>query len=95
MAIGAIEVLQKYGYNKGDNTKTIAVVEVDAIPAAQELIKKGEMTGSVLQDAPAMAEACYAIGINLVYDKEPLEGTQYKFDETGVAVRIPYKEYTD
>jgi len=95
MAIGAIEVLQKYGYNKGDNTKTIAVVGVDAIPAAQELIKKGEMTGSVLQDAPAMAEACYAIGINLVYDKEPLEGTQYKFDETGVAVRIPYKEYID
>jgi hypothetical protein len=27
--------------------------------------------------------------------KEPLEGTQYKFDETGVEVRIPYKEYTD
>ena len=42
-----------------------------------------------------MAEACYVIGTNLVYDKKPLEGTQYKFDETGVAVRIPYKEYTD
>jgi methyl-galactoside transport system substrate-binding protein len=51
------------------------------------------MTGSVLQDAPAMAEACYAIGMNLVYGKKPLDGTKYKFDDTRVAVRIPYKEY--
>jgi methyl-galactoside transport system substrate-binding protein len=93
MAIGAIEVLQKYGYNSGDSTKTIAVVGVDAIPAAQELIKKGEMTGSVFQDYSAMAEACYAIGINLVNGNNPLDGTLYKFDNTGVAVRIPYKEY--
>lgn len=93
MAIGAIEVLQKYGYNKGDDTKTIAVVGVDAIPEAQELIKKGEMTGSVLQDPSAIAEVSYLIGMNLVYGKEPLDGTQYKFDQTGVAVRIPYKEY--
>lgn len=93
MAIGAIEVLQKYGYNKGDNTKKIAVVGIDAIPAAQELIKNGEMTGSVFQDYSAMAEACYVIGMNLVNDRSPLEGTAYKFDDTGVAVRIPYKEY--
>ena len=51
------------------------------------------MKGSVLQDAPAMAEACYVIGMNLVNGKKPLEGTEYNFDETGVAVRIPYKEY--
>jgi len=93
MAIGAIEALQKYGYNNGNGSKTITVVGIDAIPAAQELIKQGEMTGSVLQDAPAMAEACYVIGNNLVKGKPPLEGTQYKFDETGVAVRIPYREY--
>lgn len=93
MAIGAIQALQKYGYNQGDSSKTIAVVGVDAIPAAQELIIKGEMTGTVLQDAPAMAEACYVIGMNLVNGKPPLNGTQYKFDETGVSVRIPYKEY--
>lgn len=42
-----------------------------------------------------MAEARYAIGTNLVYDKEPLKSTQYQFDETGVAVRIKYKEYED
>lgn len=93
MAIGAIEVLNKYGYNTEDGAKNIAVVGVDAIPAAQELIKKGEMTGSVVQDANVVAEASYVIGINLFNDKNPLEGTSYKFDDTGVAIRLPYKEY--
>jgi methyl-galactoside transport system substrate-binding protein len=93
MAIGAIEALQEYGYNNGDKNKTILVVGVDAIPEAQELIKKGFMTGTVIQDAPAMAKALYLIGMNLANNKDPLDGTDYKFDQTGVAVRIPYKEY--
>ena len=95
MAIGAIQALQKYGYNRGGSTKTISVVGVDAIPIAQELIKNGIMTGSVLQDADTMAQALYKIGMNLVHNRNPLEGTEYKFDETGVAVRIPYKEYIE
>ena len=51
------------------------------------------MTGSVLQDPSAMAKALYTVGMNLVYNKNPLDGTEYKFDNTGVAIRIPYKEY--
>ena len=93
MAEGAIEALQIFGYNKGDKTRTIPVVGVDAIPSAQELIRKGIMKGSVLQDDHAMAETIYTMGMNLVYGKRPLEGTNYKFDETGVAVRIPYQEF--
>lgn len=31
--------------------------------------------------------------MNMVADKKPLEGTNYVFDETGVSIRIPYKEY--
>ena len=93
MAIGAIEALQEQGYNNGDKTKIIPVVGVDAIPEAQKLIKEGIMTGSVLQDPSAMADALYAVGMNLVYNRNPLEGTDYKFDETGVAVRLPYEEY--
>lgn len=93
MAIGAIEILKKYGYNAEDPSKTITVVGVDAIPAAQELISRGEMTGSVVQDAKAMAEASYTIGMNLVNNKKPLEGTTYEADDTGVAIRLSYKEY--
>lgn len=89
MAIGAVEALQKYGYNLGDKKKTIVVVGIDAIPKAQELIKKGFMAGSVFQDPSKLAKAIYTIGMNVYERKEPLSGTPYKFDDTGVAVRIP------
>jgi len=93
MAIGAIEALQARGYNNGDKEKTIAVVGVDAVPEAIDLIKKGFMTGTVIQDARGMADALYACGMNLVEHKNPIEGTKYKFDETGVSIRIPYQRY--
>ena len=91
MAIGAIEALQNYGYNKGDPSKTIPVFGIDGIPAAQELIKKGFMTGTVFEDPNDTAEALYKIGINLVYNKPPLEDTLYKFDEGETVIIIPYR----
>ncbi|NRT91235.1 galactose ABC transporter substrate-binding protein [Clostridium beijerinckii] len=93
MAIGAIKALQEYGYNKGGKTPNISVVGVDAIPEAQELIKQGVMTGSVLQDPYELAKALYSVGINLVSNKNPLYDTDYKFDQTGVSIRLPYHEY--
>ena len=95
MAIGAIQALQTYGYNKGDKTKTIQVVGVDGVPEAIELISKGMMLGTAVQDPNDMAETLYTVGINLVYNKNPLEGTQYKFDDTGVAIRLPYTAYIE
>lgn len=93
MAIGAIEALQARGYNKGDISRTIAVVGVDATDEAKDLIAKGFMKGTVIQDDYEMAKALYLVGMNLVQGKGPLDGTDYKFDETGVSIRIPYKEY--
>ena len=93
MAIGAIKALQKYGYNKGDPLKYIPVVGVDALPAAQELIKQGFMTGTVSQNPREHANAIYSIGMNLVSGVSLLSGTNYKFDETGIAIQLPYFEY--
>lgn len=93
MAIGAVEALQSRGYNQGDKAKTIPVVGVDATAEAQELIKKGYMAGTVIQNPSEMANAIYTIGLNLFQGNDPLYNTQYKSDETGVAVRLPYKEY--
>ena len=93
MAIGAVEALQKYGYNTGDKTKTIPVVGIDGIPEAQDLIKKGFMAGTVVQKPSDMAQAIYSVGMNLADNKAPLDGTDYKFDETGVVIKIPYYEY--
>lgn len=93
MAIGAVEALQSYGYNKGDKSKTIPVVGIDATLEAQELIKKGYMTGSVIQNSDEMAKVIYIIGMNIFQGNDPLMGTEYKADETGVAVRLPYSKY--
>ncbi|AQS04982.1 galactose ABC transporter substrate-binding protein [Clostridium beijerinckii] len=93
MAIGIIEALQAMGYNNGGKERTIPVVGVDGIPEAGELIKKGFMAGTVVQDAQTMAEAAYITGMNLVEAKKPLDGTNYKFDESGATIRIPYKRY--
>lgn len=94
MAIGAVEALQKYGYNTGDKSKLIPVVGIDATPEAKELISKGIMLGSPEHNPLDLANAIYTIGMNLVSDRNPIEGTPYNLDETGAAVRIPYKEYT-
>ncbi|OPJ60426.1 galactose ABC transporter substrate-binding protein [Clostridium chromiireducens] len=93
MAIGAIKALQSFGYNAGDKNKTISVVGVDAIPEAIDFIKKGYMTGTVIQDARGIANAVYRIGMNLIANKKPLEETDYTFDDSGVSVRIPYRRY--
>lgn len=91
MAIGAVNALKKYGYNLG--TKSIPVVGINAIPEARELIKRGAMFGTVVQDPAAMTDALYKVGINLVYNKPPLSGTNYKFNETGFIIEMPYSEY--
>jgi methyl-galactoside transport system substrate-binding protein len=93
MAIGAIEALQKYGYNTGDKSKYIPVFGIDGIPEAKELIDKDIMTGTVYQDPNELAEALYTIGLNLANNVDPLENTNYKFDETGITITIPYHEY--
>ena len=93
MAIGAVEALQSYGYNQGNKAKTIPIVGIDATAEAQELIKKGYMAGSVIQNPSEMANAIYAIGLNIFQGNDPLYNTQYESDDTGVSVRLPYKEY--
>ncbi|MZK53218.1 substrate-binding domain-containing protein [Clostridium beijerinckii] len=93
MAIGAIKTLQKYCYNKGYNSRNIPIVGIDGLPKAQELINQGIMTGTVVQDSHAHANEIYTIGMNLISGNTPLNGTNYKFDESGVTINIPYQEY--
>lgn len=94
MAQGAIAALQAAGYNKGDENKFVPVVGVDATDAAKELISKKYMSGTVLQDGEAMADALITLALNAAEDRDFLEQSDYKYDETGVSVRIPYQPYT-
>ena len=57
MALGAMAALQSAGYNNGGDSKMIPVFGVDATQPARDAIAAGGMTGTVLQSAPAMAEA--------------------------------------
>lgn len=93
MAIGAIEALQKYSYNKGDNSKYIPVFWINGLPEALKLINEGIMAGTVIQNYPEYADAVYKVGMNLVSGKYPLSGLNYKFDETNKIIRIPYERY--
>jgi methyl-galactoside transport system substrate-binding protein len=93
MASGAISALQNAGYNTGDSDKYIPVFGVDATEEAINLIEKGAMTGTVKQDGEGMGKAVFALAKNVAQGKDFLEGTSYKYDETGVAVRIPYQPY--
>ncbi len=91
MALGAIASLEKAGYFSGD--KYIPVVGVDAIPEALEMIEKGKMVGSILNDAKNQGKATIDLAGNAAKGKDVLEGTEWKLDNKK-AVRVPYVEIT-
>ncbi len=95
MAIGAINALKAHGYNadKNDYAKYIAVFGVDATEEAKSAIKDGTMVGTVKQDNVEMAKCLFELGKNAANGKDYLEGTTYKYDDSGFAVRIPYQKY--
>lgn len=95
MAIGSIKILQKYGFNQdGNSENSIPIVGVDGLPKAKELINQGIITGTIIQDSHENAEAIYTIGLNMISGTNPLSGTNYKFDETGITIKLPSSVYT-
>lgn len=94
MASGAISALQAVGFNtEAGAEKYIPVYGVDATDEAVDLIGRGIMSGTVKQDAEGMAKAVFTLGLNAAQGKDFLEGTEYAYDETEVAVRIPYQPF--
>ena len=96
MALGAVRVLNEFEYNLagGDPARRIPVVGVDAVPAAVEAIRQGRMSGTVVQDGKAMGEAVALMMLNGIGGKDFLEGLPYAWDDSGIAIRIPYAPYT-
>lgn len=93
MAIEAVEALQKYGYNKGEKSKNIAIVGIDGLPEAKSLIDKGFMAGTVIQDPKVLAEVFYNVGMNLVNNLRATENTNYNVVDGEIIVPFPYEEY--
>lgn len=70
MALGAIEALKAEGYNKGDASKYIPVVGVDATAPALQAMKDGSLLGTVLNDAENQGKATVNVAIAAAQGKE-------------------------
>ena len=94
-ALGAVESLQEHGYNRGDPDRTVPVFGVDATEAARSAIDEGAMTGTVRQDAAAMAACIAALAENVRAGRPLTANTDgYEKDEGIAKIRIPYGVYT-
>lgn len=94
MATGVISALQNNGMNTGkEGDPSIIVLGVDATDAGVAAVEAGTMAGTVKQDGDGMAKAVVEVALNFLGGNDPLEGTGYELDSTGVAIRIPYSPY--
>ena len=86
MALGAMAALQTAGYNNGGDSKMIPVFGVDATQPARDAIAAGGMTGTVLQSAPAMAEAISATVVALGKGTAPADALAALASGEGVSM---------
>jgi len=90
--LGAIEAMNEQGFNTGRaGAGYVPVFGVDATTVAQEAIRGGRMTGSVLQDPVAMARTIVSLTRNLVNGQSLLYNVdQYNMDRGVAKIRVPY-----
>ena len=89
MALGAVEALKAQDYNKGDPAMYIPVVGVDANASAIDAMDKGEMLGTVLNDADGQGSAAVKLAVALAQGKDvSSEVTDNKY------IWIPYQKVT-
>lgn len=94
MATGAISALQNVGYNNGEGTTIIPVFGVDATDDAKALIKQGNMTGSIKQDAVGMASTIITLVKNVQSGAALMDNTSdYTVDDGVAKIRVPYGVY--
>ena len=91
-ALGAIEAMNEEDYNTGaDGAGYIPVFGVDATSVALEYLAAGKMTGTILQDGPAMAKCIVALMQNVANGENVFANTEsYNVDEGVRKIRIPY-----
>lgn len=94
MALGAIEALKAEGYNTGDAEKFIPVVGVDATAPALESMGKGEMLGTVLNDAENQGIATVNIAAVAADGQEVSDATIGYAVTNSKYVWIPYVKVT-
>jgi len=92
MALGAVEALKNNDYNKGDKNFYIPVVGVDANASALEAMDKGEMLGTVLNDADNQGIAAVRLA-NALAANGDIKAIGYEITENKY-IWIPYQKVT-
>ncbi len=92
MALGAVEALKANNYNMGDPALYIPVVGVDANASALEAMDRGEMLGTVLNDADNQGIAAVKLALALAENKD-LNSIGYKIIDNKY-IWIPYQKVT-
>jgi methyl-galactoside transport system substrate-binding protein len=94
MGLGAIQALQANGYNKGDASKYIPVVAVDATDKGKAAIKDGSLLGTVLNDAVNQGKA--VVNLSVAASRgEAVSKDTVGYDITdGKYIWIPYSKVT-
>ena len=82
MAMGAVEAMKAVGKT------AIPAYGVDALTEAVEMVRKGELAGTVLNDGDNQARATFEMARNLASGKAPTEGTSWNMQNK--IVRVPY-----
>lgn len=93
MAIGAVSALQTAGYNKSGGT-VIPVFGVDATDSAKDAVAQGSMTGTIKQNAEAMADVITTVTKNMMDGKSAFDGVAADQVVGKWRVNIPYEVYT-
>ncbi len=87
MALGAVEALKANDYNKGSAEMYIPVVGVDANASALDAMDRGEMLGTVLNDADGQGAAAVKLAVMLAKGQDvSKEVTDGKY------IWIPYQK---
>lgn len=92
MALGAIEALKAQDYNAGNPEMYIPVVGVDANASALEAMDKGEMLGTVLNDADNQGIAAVRLAVALAEGKD-ISAIGYPVTD-GKYIWVPYQKVT-
>ncbi|MBO8416301.1 MAG: substrate-binding domain-containing protein, partial [Proteobacteria bacterium] len=93
MALGVLNELQARGYNKGDSSKFIPLIGIDALPKAVEAVSRGQMIGTVYNDSQSMAEILVKMGKALAEGRAITEEV-VELPVVDRQINIPYVKYS-
>lgn len=97
MALGALSAVEAAGFNTDgeESSKYIPIYGIDALPEILSKIERGEITGSVLQDAKTQGQTIVKMAENLTSGKDAVDGIEgVETEEEAKAVRVPYQAIT-